>query len=254
MNRIFRLALSEWTRAKTWLVLIALFLVALVAAPLLTPYEVDASLAAPARGQVVYAVSLLIALLYAPSVAAEIGRAQTRRGHRLYWRALGVSDRRYYAGILAAAAVPLLFLLTVAGVLIGWMGSPDLSRVAIAQAMTLTALAGCVSLPLAIGLAQRTASTVAAFFAVALNLAGIYGPAVLDYARRNERISDGTRRMLEAFYAAIPHLRIGDQSERITFAWPVVPLPAFALAAVYLVAWIGVIGVAGYLLFRKRSH
>ena len=254
MTRIFFLALSEWLRAKTWCVLLGLMCLMLWMARSMVPYEVDATLAAPARGQVVYAVALLLAAVYAPAMGAEIGRAQVRRGHRLYWRALGVRDGGYYAAIVVAAILPLAFLLGVAGLAIRMMGSPDLSSWSIVQAMTLTGLAGCVALPLAIGLSQFTASSVSAFFAVGFNFAGFYGPAILDYARRTERISDSARRVIEMLYSLVPHLRIGDQSERIAFAWPEIPLPEFSWAMLYLLAWFSVIGVVGFFLFRKRSH
>lgn len=253
MKRIFRLAFAEWVHAKTWLLLFSILVVGAICAPLLVPYQIDGGLAAPARGQCVYILSFLLIAFYSPSVAAEIGRAQVRNNHRLFWRAQGIQDGRYYLALLGAAAVPTVALSAAAGVVIRVAGASELGSLSLLQAVTLTALAGVVALPIAIGVAQRSASTVAGISAIGVNLIGYYGPGILDYVRVNEQLSQSARVAAELVASVIPHLRLGDQAERVTFAWAAITSGWFAASCLYLVMCLIVSGIVGFVLFSRRS-
>lgn len=251
MKAIFRLTLFSWFHAKTWLVLLALIGASAIVAPYVVPFEVDPSLTAPARSQAIYGFTFILLGLYLPGLAAELGRAQERNNHRLFWRAQGVSDLAYFVAVLGALVVPILILTGAAGLLIGLFGSKDLGTASLTQAMILTGLASSVVLPLAVGLSQRLAATVAAIFAIGVNVAGQYGPAIIEYIRANPRLSDSERTGLESLSAVIPHLRLGDQAERITFAWDTIPGGWFLASVGYLLACGAVSTLVGFLFFRK---
>lgn len=250
---LFILTVKEWFHAKSWFVLLGAIIFAPIAANVFVPIEDHDRLVSPAMAQALYMVVFFIASLYAPTMAAEIGRSQTARNHRIFWKAQGMSDSVYFLTLLVATLVPLFAFCVIAGGAIALTSGAFVPKVSLLQAISLTFFAATVSLPIAIGLSQRVASSIATFIAVAVNVLGFYGPAILEYARYHSRLSDYAQRVIELLYALIPHLRIGDQAERVAFAWPPISAPSYFAAALYLVGWAVVTSFIGFFFFRVRS-
>jgi hypothetical protein len=88
--------------------------------------------------------------------------------------------------------------------------------------------------------------------AILAEIAGFYGPAMLNFVRQKPDLSEQSRVAVEALMTIIPQLRIGDQAERVTFAWGAAGAPEFLAALGYLLLCVLATGAIGDLLFQRR--
>lgn len=253
MNRrgVTSIVWAQWRDGYGWMLLICAYAISLIAAPALVPWEVAPELGSAARAQVVYSLTFVVCAIVLPAMVADIGSAQRANNYRTYWRAQGLSDGEYYLR-LCGAGVGFVGCVSFGGTLIAWIAGPSMPIQAALQAGVLSALAGCVVIPLVVGLSQRLNAAATTIVAVLMNAVGYYLPASADAARQMPGITIGERLTWEVVYLVTPQLRIGDQASRITFGWPPVDVAWFLSAAAYLGGWVVISGGVGYVLWRKR--
>lgn len=252
MISIARLAILEWWTGKSWFLALVALTGAAFVAPLVTASSIDPDILGPARAQWIYGAAFLLAILYCPVVAAELGAKQVQRNHRLFWRAQGVGNVEYFAGLVFAGLAPAILVSVAATIGIVFFGISEQSAVVKAQAMALTFLATFSVIPFTIGLAQLVSGTVAFFFAISIELAGVYAPPAIEFIRQREGASQDVRMACEVFLTLVPRLGLGDQSERLTFGWPLIPWEWFGSAVAYFLFVFLVSSALGYVLFRAR--
>lgn len=249
---ITRLALIEQQKSRLWLIAIGLAAITVFFSPALAPIEIDPTLAAPARAQTAYAALLLFAGICIPFIAAELGRNQVTRNHRAFWASSGVGDWVYFGNLLLAIWVQLAVACVTCGIMICLMAGGFVELVPLLQALTLTFLSLSSAAALVIGLSQRLTTSIAGLIGVAWNLLGFYGVTLFGYGREYAQNSPGQQAVFEFFWTVIPHLRIGDQSERIVFGWPAIEWIMFGVAALYLSSWAVITGGLGWAVFRGK--
>lgn len=253
MRGIIQLVLVEWWRSKSWMVAILLIAACAVAGPLVVAGNIDPGIVPMARSQWVYLGFFLVGWVYGPLVASGFGEKQWIRNHRLFWKAQGVTDGKYYVALVAACSVPLICLGAFTLGLLVLFGNPEQVLVSKVQAVLLTMLALGSVIPLCIGLSQLLSGAAAFFTALTVIGCGMYGPAALEFVRGRKEASEGVRVVTELVLAIIPQLRLGDQAERLTFGWAPIEGMWFFMASGYLLLWCLIFGSVGALCFAIRK-
>jgi len=253
MKAVCSLLLLQWLHAKSWILLLVGFFVVATLARYLVPWEIDPTLVPAAKSQVIYGFIFIVGAFLLPTVYAEAGRSQISRNHRLFWRAQGLADVTYFCAVCLMCFIAAGLVTTVGAGLIAILGPVELSSVSLFQSMVLTLLAMIVCAPIAIGISQWVNSAPSAIFVIIFNLIGYYGPANVNAARSVTGISPTESLAWEIVYGILPQLRLGDQSERITFCWAPIPWSDFLTATAYLGGWVLLSMCFGYAFWRRRS-
>jgi hypothetical protein len=251
MKAVANLLLQQWIHARAWVLVAAVFVAATFLAKYFVPWEVDPTLIPLARCQVIYGLTLVIGMVLLPALYAEAGRSQLTRNHRLFWRAQGLSDSKYFVAVCGICFVAAAAVVLAGTVILLLVRSVDLSVASLIQSMILTYLAVIVCAPLAVGMTQWVNSSPATLLTIVFNCVGLFGPASVN-AARNTAGAKGEQVFWETVFTVIPQLRLGDQSERITFCWPPIPMQGFVEACGYLIGWTLFSFCIGYVCWRKR--
>jgi hypothetical protein len=250
---IFRLLLAERRFSNAWYIL---FLTVLLLPPILAlavaPVASDPGVLPSTRAQLTYLSLLLLLFCYYALTSIHISYRQRQRGLRLLWRSMGISDWQVFwqtnflllleTGILSGTG--LLLCCAWGNPAPGWVATCFQSGVAIW-------MASAVTLPIAIGLAQRVSSGLAVLMVITFNLGGLYAVPFLDMFRNNSQTSATWQLISEKLWVILPQLSLADQSERITFSWKPMDWMGFGALLLYFAVWMGISFYIGYKLYRR---
>jgi hypothetical protein len=253
ISPVFQLLLAERRFSNTWYILaLSILIIPLILSIGVVPVADSPGAIASTRAQITYVEILLILFCYYGISALHVSHRQRQRGLRLVWRSMGLSDWSVFWQIT------LLFLLETGlvsflGLFLCWLwGNPEPGwTLTCFQSWLCLWLASGISLPLAVGLAQRLAPGFSVLLLIIFNLGGLYAVPWLDMFRNNSQTSALWQLVSEKIWAILPQLSLADQTDRITFSWKPIPIGGFGALLAYLLVWIGIAFYLGYKLFRK---
>jgi hypothetical protein len=256
MKSIFLLHFRQIIRENDWVLpLLVLFACALFGDHL-APLQDDPSLGLATRTQAIWGGAWLCSILWVGFAVAKLGSMQRAKKLREFWKGLGLSDIRYYGGLLLIPNVlnaALFLLAALLSIVFGKVPEASLNEWVFVnlQAVFFAVLAQAIIS--AIILAATNYLDAAPSFACGflINVYGMYGIEVVDLARSGE--NPGAAAVADLLWSIGPHLHFADFTSRLTFFWGVLPLSPFLNAALYFGGILLLVSVVGVRLWKNRS-
>ena len=250
---LFRLTLVTLFARKAWFFVIFAALLLPFALSKLTPWETNVRMLEPARAQVAWYVTWVVALVWTFSTAARMGESNARTGLGAYFRSRGTGRLNQMFQIWLGCMVYLLPVVVIAVTICltaAMPAHPDEASMWVVTNFQFAALllltVGPLTL-LCVALGSRFGSLVGYVVPVTLCLYGLWGVGKLGMLVRMEGGA-----FLEWLYNISPQYHLANLTDRLVFKMGSLPMDAFGEQIIYFAGITLVLAVISTSFFRTE--